>query len=31
MKKAFDIKVAIESINIQNEKYTYVVPVSFTK
>ena len=31
MKKAFDVKVAIESINIENEKYTYVVPVSFTK
>ncbi len=29
MKKAFDVKVAIESIDIKQEKYTYVVPISF--
>lgn len=31
MKKAFDVKVAIESIHVDNEKYTYVVPISFVK
>ena len=31
MEKAFDVKVAIESLNIQGEQHTYVVPVSFTK
>ena len=31
MEKAFDVKVAIESLNIQGEQHTYVVPISFTK
>lgn len=31
MQKAFDVRVAIESMQVENEKYTYVVPISFVK
>ena len=31
MKKAFDVKVAIESIHIEDEQHTYVVPISFAR
>ena len=31
MKRAFDVNVAIQSVDIENEKYTYVVPISFEK
>ena len=31
MKKAFDVKVAIESIDIEDEKHTYVIPISFAR
>lgn len=31
MKKAFDVRVAIESFHIEGEKHTYVVPISFQK
>lgn len=31
MKKAFDVNVAIESLEVGGEKHTYVVPISFTK
>lgn len=31
MKKAFGVRVAIESIHIEDQKHTYVVPISFAR